>query len=194
MHNIALSCDINETLMTKGQPWLSSSAAGLGKHELCLPTTLLSAVQWYYAIAWGFSYSVNGCSWMSQKSSCYVTVVLESQFRVAICHFFCSRLEYIKELEVQGFSHSVNGCLWSHAAASIFWTNTVHRWYKALFFRFHTVTGFYAWGGTHFWDSKRVCKQMLCKSHPCRGSGGMPSQKIFQKIAVLRLNLVGFGS
>ena len=120
MHNIALSCDINETLMTKGQPWLSSSAAGLGKHELCLPTTLLSAVQWYYAIAWGFSYSVNGCSWMSQKSSCYVTVVLESQFRVAICHFFCSRLEYIKELEVQGFSHSVNGCLWSHAAASIF--------------------------------------------------------------------------
>ena len=38
-------------------------------------------------------------------------------------------------------------------------------------------------------------KQTLCKSCPSRGgSGGMPPQKMFEKIAALRLNLVGFGS
>ena len=49
-------------------------------------------------------------------------------------------------------------------------------------------------GGHFFGDSKHVyAKQTLC---PSRGSGGMPPppQKMFEKIAALRLNLVGFGS
>ena len=36
--------------------------------------------------------------------------------------------------------------------------------------------------GHFFWDSKCVCKQMLCKSRPC--SGGLracPPQEIFEK-------------
>ena len=41
-------------------------------------------------------------------------------------------------------------------------------------------------------------KQTACNASPSKGSGGMypppPPQKIFDKIAARRLNLVGFGS
>ena len=55
---------------------------------------------------------------------------------------------------------------------------------------FHT--GFYALGGTLFWDSKHyIVKNDVVQMV---GSGGIPPpQKICEKIAVLRLNLVGCG-
>ena len=54
---------------------------------------------------------------------------------------------------------------------------------------FHT--GFYALGGTFFGIANiTLLKMMLCKWW---GLGASPPQKICEKIAVLRLNLVGCG-